>query len=755
MKNIIKRGNAHRAILAAIVMLALLFTACGRQTFEEKTDSISVQNAASDEELPWEIEETVLPDANLALTALVSQEETDIWELVRCIAKDTIIRVATVRGVDEEMTGTCIQKLERPYTEWENIYIKNTEWVENRKCYVSEAVIREDGRIYMLLAGVDDKENWEYYTVQWTEQNEYTIEEISGENVKDDVLSGSLLYVDGGDTFYFTTEENLQIFEHAFSEQKEWSHAEHIWQMAENTRGQVYLCGTSDTGAFCIWMLEDKKPLFVPEDVIADGSGRIGFRDEETGYLFTTYGIWQFDTNKGEIENIFVFNEHGYTLERVHGISVNESGVLQMIAEIDGENILLEFVQKTDTDASQLQSQDKIELELAVNFSSSYLKEAIVRYNRQSEKYKIVLRERADNEDITDFQMRVQAQLSGGGGPDILSDDVIDLQGFVEKNILRDLTDDFKEQQKNVLENVWSTGVVDGKSYAIPYSFYVITCVASADAVGERESWTTEEMMECVKQSGASVAIADESASELFSILVDGGNLIDWENGKCYFNTEEAIRTLEFAGAYGDERPGDTVGSRTAEGEILINRLAIPGLMFSRHMEALFHGREVYIGHPVERGKQGNVIVGDTLSVNHACEHPEGAIDFIQYLLSEEIQEKFAKEACDKGYDGFPACSDALEKMFAYSEEQAAYRDEVSLVANYRGYDFVEGPHSEEGLEKVRMLIESAQPQTERDDGIENIILEETPAYFSGDKSAQEVCDILQNRVQLYLDERQ
>lgn len=37
---------------------------------------------------------------------------------------------------------------------------------------------------------------------------------------------------------------------------------------------------------------------------------------------------------------------------------------------------------------------------------------------------------------------------------------------------------------------------------------------------------------------------------------------------------------------------------------------------------------------------------------------------------------------------------------------------------------------------------------------ISDIFTEELPAFYAGDKSAEEVADIIQSRVQLYLDEK-
>ena len=63
-------------------------------------------------------------------------------------------------------------------------------------------------------------------------------------------------------------------------------------------------------------------------------------------------------------------------------------------------------------------------------------------------------------------------------------------------------------------------------------------------------------------------------------------------------------------------------------------------------------------------------------------------------------------------------------------------------------------PEALEALKKTKKLLMNVKPESEPVDEITAIIMEETPAYFSGQKSAREVCEILQNRVELYFNER-
>jgi hypothetical protein len=73
--------------------------------------------------------------------------------------------------------------------------------------------------------------------------------------------------------------------------------------------------------------------------------------------------------------------------------------------------------------------------------------------------------------------------------------------------------------------------------------------------------------------------------------------------------------------------------------------------------------------------------------------------------------------------------------------------DKLTMNIFGREYDL-----TEEIIADTRSMCEKAKYPPDNED-ILNIILEETGAYFGGDKTKEEVCDIIQSRVQLMLDE--
>ena len=60
----------------------------------------------------------------------------------------------------------------------------------------------------------------------------------------------------------------------------------------------------------------------------------------------------------------------------------------------------------------------------------------------------------------------------------------------------------------------------------------------------------------------------------------------------------------------------------------------------------------------------------------------------------------------------------------------------------------------EDQIARFWECLDNAEPEPYRTEYILEIIKEETELYFTGDKSIEEISGIIENRVQLYLNER-
>jgi multiple sugar transport system substrate-binding protein len=115
----------------------------------------------------------------------------------------------------------------------------------------------------------------------------------------------------------------------------------------------------------------------------------------------------------------------------------------------------------------------------------------------------------------------------------------------------------------------------------------------------------------------------------------------------------------------------------------------------------------------------------------------DGAWAFLKYLLSQEVQEQGRY---------FPVQRAAFEAVL----EGAKYpgSDSRSSLPGNR-----QTPLSESEIQMVRDFTENATRRTFRNDPIQDIIEEEAQSYFAGDKTAQEVAEIIEKRVKIYLGE--
>ncbi|MBO5282023.1 MAG: hypothetical protein J6B43_02675, partial [Lachnospiraceae bacterium] len=73
---------------------------------------------------------------------------------------------------------------------------------------------------------------------------------------------------------------------------------------------------------------------------------------------------------------------------------------------------------------------------------------------------------------------------------------------------------------------------------------------------------------------------------------------------------------------------------------------------------------------------------------------------------------------------------------------------------NNKGYALSSKEDGSSYLEEYLELLESAVPTAVSSDDIFDIVMEEANGYFQGDKDLDSVVDVIQRRVQLYLDER-
>lgn len=243
------------------------------------------------------------------------------------------------------------------------------------------------------------------------------------------------------------------------------------------------------------------------------------------------------------------------------------------------------------------------------------------------------------------------------------------------------------------------------------------------------------------------------NSSSLWSLLYLSGFYLgespffDVQKGESYFESEDFIRLLEICKLYGEER---NVSRQEAlklleAGKILAVKdhfwtLNAGNAYISAQED--YDGPFHYVGDPGQSGVGVYIDSTTFVVVNKDAKDKEVIGEFLNYLLGEEAQQ---------GVTFTPVNRRVIEnKVDAYEKElEEAMREE--------NVQWVQEPLWEyrEYAEQYLSLLDGAEfPKAPYGVHIWDIVQEEAEAYFNGTKKAKEAAEVIDNRVQLYLDEK-
>ena len=348
---------------------------------------------------------------------------------------------------------------------------------------------------------------------------------------------------------------------------------------------------------------------------------------------------------------------------------------------------------------------------------------------------------------------RLAMDIMNGEGPDILMN-TGNLDQLNADSYLVDLAPYFNDLDKEkYFTNILEASKKAGKLYQMPICFDldgIITDKKYAGASGV--GFTTEEYGKFVRTVlNGQEAITSGQAyyfADLFSYMSD--RFIT--NGKADFSGTDFKDLADYvkknvpekAPSYSSEDYPETNNKGS-----YIHCYAMSGYFYGL---AEYKGDDLTIlGLPSADGRGPAFRAYTSAGVSSQAPDKDACIEFIKLILSDEIQENLAmqenyvlnREAFRKGgkaavefYNG-----PAGDISFGYDPQTG------EKLANRIKF-------SEKDIEKLESIILSCSCTWSQDQSVTLILVEEMPAYFTGQKSLEDVVKIAQDRVQKVLDER-
>lgn len=388
------------------------------------------------------------------------------------------------------------------------------------------------------------------------------------------------------------------------------------------------------------------------------------------------------------------------------------------------------------------------------------LRRQILAFHRKNSQYRIVIKRYISYDEELNAIAQLNTDILSGNMPDILLvDEKMPLQSYIRKDLLADVGKRIEEDEElgstQFMENVLDAYRVNGTLYYVIPAFCVDTLVAKQSKVEDRRGWNQDEFLAVLSELPQGTEMLSETSRYDYLrdyMRVCGREYVDVGQGKCEFQVESFISMLLFARTLPETVEELDIGdnnfdSRYLEDRALLQPVTIRDLSDPAAWIYGSMGEEIsYVGYPAE-SREGSCI--RACEVSFALSQKSGSLDgaweFVRSFLTEDFQRDGLYDILEEG--GLPIRKDIFEERAQSAATQEGYcfiNDEYITIP----------PMTQKQIDRTVDFIENLHSPAFEDEVIMNIIYEEAESFFQGQKTAEDVAGLIQNRAQLYSSEQ-
>lgn len=381
---------------------------------------------------------------------------------------------------------------------------------------------------------------------------------------------------------------------------------------------------------------------------------------------------------------------------------------------------------------------------------SSFLSDRVVNFDKENPAYGIRYLDVWGEEDAT----RVLMETANGEGPDVLYLSRKDLESLHANEALGEIGQLISEETRNaLLPGAVQMGTYEDQLFAVPLSVYARSLLTSRE-YWKGDSWTTADILSVLEEHKKieglflDISGADEYYYNLyFMIGTDIKNSPFLKDGNSGFDCQEFRNILTLIKymtnkAVNNSNPMDRMLPLT-EGEFLGIEYFLKDMKSYCDIYDKMGVNANLVGYPTDMGSSHYITDNGMLAVSRQGMEKEGVRALVNDLLGLESQ-KFVNYSIS-------VRADIPESQLIYDEAMKSY---IWMSPNNHGFLVPAKADGSSYLEEYVAFLKSAVPNAFDSDDIFEIVAEEADSYFTSGKDMEQVIDIIQRRVQNYLDER-
>ena len=389
------------------------------------------------------------------------------------------------------------------------------------------------------------------------------------------------------------------------------------------------------------------------------------------------------------------------------------------------------------------------------------LTDAIYRFNRQSQDYRAEIVDYSswlsrsysityDNNYEKAYQKflnELNMHIFSGDIPDILidSNQLLDFPTLASGDVLADLRPlidaDSSFRTEDYLDIIFTAADSGDSLYYTFLDYYLMGILTLKEYLNEQTGWTLSEMESFIESYGNKTAFMPVEAETLLRQITNASlsDLVDISGRKADFDSDYFRQILSFCQKYS--------GGTMVDGEFNYQPIRtkttlmdFDTLVFSfdnwGNIAQTAGDDFTLAGFPGEEGNHVLCVPNTRVAVMQG-ENTAGGWEFLTILLDKQSQNNIPS--------AFPVSKLAfnanIERIFANAD-----------TSGMGTLDWG-NPISRESVDELRKVIQNTNKNADGNSTILNIVMEESTAYFAGQKSADDVVTIIQDRVQTYLNQ--
>ncbi|GGA11609.1 ABC transporter substrate-binding protein [Paenibacillus marchantiophytorum] len=348
-------------------------------------------------------------------------------------------------------------------------------------------------------------------------------------------------------------------------------------------------------------------------------------------------------------------------------------------------------------------------------------------------------------------------EILSGKGADLFAIATVDLpiEKYIGKKAFVNL-DELIKKDKSFDPNLYYRNILDNSKissglYVLPTKFYLQMLFGDTNAIQKSgvaiddKNWTWSQFADVGKQLAAKGVHAYsldmlEPEEMLNSLVSDNyAQLVDGASRKVNFDSAVFTDLLKHVKSLYDEKIISAKPLPTKDTNFRLSEIYSPKDYLARL--ALYYKNGTVYQKPHAAGQKSGVAFGglQTIAMNSNSTIKGTAWDFMKFLLSEEMQSIPQQ-------DGFSMMKSVTEKMMTDLANDAK---KGTIDTGKGGVLQV----SDKDLQSMKTMISDASLAITPMNKVQTIIAEEAKAYFTGQKSADDVAKLIQNRVTIYINE--